>query len=715
MSRIILLFVLVTTTTCDDLLDEYVRHVDDVNKPNKVHQRRLRRDIADKWTHSEVLDNVGDVVLRWQPRHREILFRVEARTKGYVAIGFSPDGGKENADIVMGWVDDRTLRAYLLDCHGVPDSQGSVPIKDEIDNYTLMSGSQNDTHTVIEFRRVLDTCDPNDYVLTGDTVVVIWAYHNTDPHLGAEMIYHGDKRGAQSLHLLGPPACLQGFGGQHQELGRNASKRKSFLYIISNMNTVYWCKIFKAPTLQHKHHIVGYEPLIGPNHTTFVHHMILHECELDGEDVHKWERFSKENGRLCYGPNMAPEWEKCLTPLVAWAIGSKGENFPKHVGLPLAAKKNSFYMLEVHFDNPAMKQAQDTSGLRLHYTSDLRENEGGILTTGIALSSLHFIPPYQREYKTAGYCNTDCTKATFPKEGIHVVSVMLHSHLAGRKLKLRHIRAGRELPPLAQDEHYDFNYQQSRALSQDVIILPGDGLVTECTYSTLNRNKPTLGGYSTKEEMCLAFVLHYPRTQLAGCYSMSPIKYFFKNLGVNKFYGKNMEEIENIFLHGEAETNPVSPSTSPNKPLFPYQPGDEMSPEANRRAIIALQNAKDYTIEGETHEGQTMFDKLVIEDPEEFRNKSFMDHLQDIPYNESLITRKMEEYFYTGLHLTFCRKRDDSLAIKESIVNFPNFTVYSDDQKVQCSFKLKRSPSSSVSIKSRFVILLILVFLQSGL
>jgi hypothetical protein len=39
---------------------------------------------------------------------------VEARTKGYVAIGFSPDGGKEHADIVMGWVDDRSLRAVLL-------------------------------------------------------------------------------------------------------------------------------------------------------------------------------------------------------------------------------------------------------------------------------------------------------------------------------------------------------------------------------------------------------------------------------------------------------------------------------------------------------------------------------------------------------------------------------------------------------------------------
>lgn len=54
----------------------------------------------------------------------------------------------------------------MQDCHGVSDSQGSAPVKDEIDNYTLMRGIQNDTHTIIEFRRVLDTCDEDDYILT---------------------------------------------------------------------------------------------------------------------------------------------------------------------------------------------------------------------------------------------------------------------------------------------------------------------------------------------------------------------------------------------------------------------------------------------------------------------------------------------------------------------------------------------------------------------
>jgi hypothetical protein len=130
-----------------------------------------------------------------------------------------------------------------------------------------------------------------------------------------------------------------------------------------------------------------------------------------------------------------------------------------------------------------------------------------------------------------------------------------------------------------------------------------------------------------------------------------------------------------LIVVDRTETSPVTPPT-PVKPLFPYTPGDEMSPEANRRAIIALQNAKDYTIEGDSQEGQTLFDKLIIEEPDEFRNKSFMDHLQDIQFNESLITEKIEEYFYTSLHLTFCRKRDDSLAIVS-----PNQVLFSVNLK----------------------------------
>ncbi|KAB0792970.1 hypothetical protein PPYR_12590 [Photinus pyralis] len=722
------IFLLKAVRGYEDLVDEYVKHVGEMNSISTANQRirnsaearrkfsqrfsshrRKRETEVSQWTHFEFLDPNKDILLKWQPRHQEMLFRVEARTLGYVGIGFSPNGGMQGADIVLGWIDDRTGRAHLLDCHGGSKDQGSAPIRDEINNYRLMAGIQNGTHTIIEFRRALDTCDSDDYTLGSHTIRMIWALHDKDPPTGAEMVYHGERRGTQSIHLLSPPRITKSDNSYQVRQWDVALKQ----FEVKD-DTTYWCKIFKAPSLQQKHHIVGYEPLIGGNHTSFIHHMILHECEIQYNvpNIKKWEEYAKDAGRPCYGPDMPNEWEICLTPLVAWAVGSKGENVPKHVGLPLAPKTPTYYMLEVHFDNPSMKRAVDTSGLRLHYTHKLRPNEGGFLVAGVTISPLQLIPPQQLEYKSGGYCSMDCTREVLPRDGVNVVSVLLHSHLAGRRLKLRHIRGDKELAPIAQDDNYDFNYQQARTLSHEVRILPGDGLITECTYSTINRKLPTLGGYSTREEMCLAFVLHYPRTQLAGCYSMPPIKYFFDNLGVKEFYEKNMSLIENMFLHGLPETpaTPQVPSTS----LFPpYKPGDENSLEANEKAIIALKNAREFT-EGDTSGGLGPLDQLVIKEPLEFQNKTFMSHLQSLPYNESLLTRRIEEYFYSGLHLTFCRKRDDTLAMAEKVERFPNFTAYAENgTTIQCSYRQKSYHSHSAKFHNvaRVIALSVLAFI----
>lgn len=113
-----LILLLISHVKCfEDLLDAYVRHVGVVNNASSANVR-ARRSVEDnsitQWTHSQVLDRDGAVVLRWQPRHQEILFRVEARTMGYVGVGFSPDGSMQRADIVMGWVDDRSLKPVLM-------------------------------------------------------------------------------------------------------------------------------------------------------------------------------------------------------------------------------------------------------------------------------------------------------------------------------------------------------------------------------------------------------------------------------------------------------------------------------------------------------------------------------------------------------------------------------------------------------------------------
>lgn len=84
--------------------------------------RRQKREVFDSmsyesglnWAHSERLDADGDVVLRWVNSDSSITFRVEARTLGYVGLGFNTAGNMRGADLVVAWVDDRNGNARIL-------------------------------------------------------------------------------------------------------------------------------------------------------------------------------------------------------------------------------------------------------------------------------------------------------------------------------------------------------------------------------------------------------------------------------------------------------------------------------------------------------------------------------------------------------------------------------------------------------------------------
>lgn len=65
-----------------------------------------------QWKSFADLESDGGFRLSWTPRVDNIQFQVEARTRGYVGLGFSTD--KSNADVVIGWVEDDNERAFLL-------------------------------------------------------------------------------------------------------------------------------------------------------------------------------------------------------------------------------------------------------------------------------------------------------------------------------------------------------------------------------------------------------------------------------------------------------------------------------------------------------------------------------------------------------------------------------------------------------------------------
>ena len=73
-----------------------------------------------------------------------------------------------------------------------------------------------------------------------------------------------------------------------------------------------------------------------------------------------------------------------------WAPGEGSFDLPENVGLPLFGEGgyNSF-RLEIHYDNPSLKEGVlDSSGVRIYYSSQLREHDLGVLQLGDPFLSL---------------------------------------------------------------------------------------------------------------------------------------------------------------------------------------------------------------------------------------------------------------------------------------------------------------------------------------
>ncbi|XP_043539213.1 DBH-like monooxygenase protein 1 homolog isoform X3 [Chiloscyllium plagiosum] len=216
-----------------------------------------------------------------------------------------------------------------------------------------------------------------------------------------------------------------------------------------------------------------------------------------------------------------------------------GFAYPSNVGLSLGTSTDPVYvMMEIHYDNVNSQEGYvDSSGLKLLYTPVLRKYDAGVIETGVWVSLYHMIPPNMPSYTSQGHCTMECLEEALSQEkasGIHVFAALLHSHLAGRVLRIRHFRNDVEQPLLAHDDEFDFNFQEFRYLKEERVLQPGDSLVTECQYNTTSRSNMTWGGLSTRDEMCLSYLLYYPKIDLSRCESLPEILPQLEFIGVRE-------------------------------------------------------------------------------------------------------------------------------------------------------------------------------------
>ncbi|EEB11553.1 hypothetical protein Phum_PHUM125540 [Pediculus humanus corporis] len=603
------------------------------------HDKKKERDLSSysfktiKWTHSIWLgEPVRSPRLFWNPKENSIEFKIEANTIGCILIQFNDN------DFIILWIDDTSGKPHIEDCHLGNDSK--ILFRDEEENYKLLGGYQNLTHTQISFERKWNTCDVNDTVLGSDTVLVGWSiYPNDEFDKNISKLYTEEEEGGggggdvfdgvfkgEKFILLQSPSQLD------IPKGHNVHKWDILMrnVVISNKTTTrYWCKVFRTPSLPKKSHIIAYEPMILSNYTQLIHHMFLYECEAPPGFLDSYSS-SNQNGYPCYGSEMPEDWEKCITPV-------------HHIGLPIGPRQ-SYFMLEIHYKDPGTTSVIDNSGFRIYYTEDLRPFDAGVMMTGVKVTPLHLVPPQQNEYKSIGLCNDVCTNKLFPLMGIKVVSVLLHSHVPTSSMRLRHIRGDNEINNIVENNKYQYEYQVNQRLKKEVTVFPSDHLITECDYITTNMESPEFGKKFSREEMCSSFVTYYPKTNLSSCHSMIPVRYFFKTIGIKSFYNVTMDDIEKYIM--KISSNKIYKFSM----LSPYLGG--YNSELNNFSTLLKMFSDENSLL-----------KLKINEPNEFKGKNLSAYIESLPWNDTSFTKSFENSLAKGLQIVFCRIRNNKLAI----------------------------------------------------
>ncbi|XP_030623764.1 dopamine beta-hydroxylase [Chanos chanos] len=472
------------------------------------------------------LDPGGQLQLSWNVSfsRQEVYLELRAREPHHgLVLGMSDQGEFTNADLVVLWDDGQ--KSYFGDAWS--DSHGMVSL-DHQQDYQLLEAKHTPEGFFLLFKRPFSTCDPHDYVIEEGTVHLIYAVLERPIHSVQQLNLSLLHPGVQRVLLLQPdtpPPPLPRDVRTMEILAPSVT--------IPTQETTYWCHIYELPPDMPKNHIVMYEAVVTPGNEAIVHHMEVFECSPSMDTVPQYSG-------SCDSRMKPREINYCRHVLAAWALGAQPFYYPPDAGLPMGGAGSSrFLRLEVHYHNPHLISGRrDSSGIRLFYTPSLRRYDAGIMELGLVYTPVMAVPPRQSQFHLTGYCTAKCTQTALPAGGIYIFASQLHTHLAGRAVRTVLVRGGREVEVVQEDKHFSTHYQIIRTLRNRVNVLPGDVLVTKCTYNTEDRTKATVGGFGIMEEMCVNYVHYYPRTLLELCKSHVDLGYLQKYFNlINRFHG----------------------------------------------------------------------------------------------------------------------------------------------------------------------------------
>jgi mono/diheme cytochrome c family protein len=231
-----------------------------------------------------------------------------------------------------------------------------------------------------------------------------------------------------------------------------------------------------------KRHAIAMGPMI--ENLQIVHHVLLFQAP---------EAMSNEPVKC--GAAAAGSWKM----VTGWAPGGGNFELPQEAGFPVEGTVH--WVLQVHYNNAKNAPNQtDNSGYQLCETTQLRQNDAGILAFG----SMDFnIPPRSTTTVVCDY------KLDDKYAGVKFFGASPHMHNLGTSISTERLVGGTGSPQMIfKQEPFSFENQENFKLDHKQVA-PGDVMRTRCTWK--NPGDTTVKfGEGTGDEMCFNFLAYYP-------------------------------------------------------------------------------------------------------------------------------------------------------------------------------------------------------------
>jgi hypothetical protein len=192
--------------------------------------------------------------------------------------------------------------------------------------------------------------------------------------------------------------------------------------------------------------------------------------------------------------------------IAGWAVGGDNVTFPSDVGLELTT--TGILNAQWHYNNPTGAATTDSSKIQVcTMPRSARKNIASITFLGTENFNGPVGMPAKMTSKFTGTCLNDSGAP------ITIIGFNPHMHKLGRHMFTQVMRKAGGMPETVFDKDFDFANQVTYILDTQIVLQPGDSIISTCTFNN-DTDKAVPFGPSTTQEMCYNFTMSYPAKAL---------------------------------------------------------------------------------------------------------------------------------------------------------------------------------------------------------